>query len=434
MRIHIITLGCPKNEVDSEMMAVLLTQAGHQTVAERERADLILVNTCGFIEPARQETYELLDELTATRRRRQALVVAGCLAQRRCDEICERFDVDAVVGTRAWPEIVDVVERLAHRQRRPITLAPEAGNLVASVQRHATRGSTAYIKIADGCDAACAYCTIPLIKGRQRSKSPDAIVREARELVAEGVLEAVLIAQDSTAYGRDLGAGINLAALLRRLDAEASGLVWQRVLYAYPNHVSAGLIEAMATTPSVCHYLDIPLQHGHPEVLRRMRRPHDLQQVHDMVAALRQAMPDIALRSTFIVGYPGETEREFEGLLALLEQVRFDKVGVFQFSAEEGTPAYDMPDQVPAELKQERYDRAMTLQQTISAEINRGLVGRSLQVLVEEVGEGVSVGRSYRDAPEIDGLVVIDAELEPGRMVEVEVTGADEYDLTAQAR
>lgn len=434
MRIHIITLGCPKNEVDSEMMAVLLLQAGHQTVAERDRADVILVNTCGFIEPARQEAYELLDELTATRRRRQALVVAGCLAQRRCDEICQRFEVDAVIGTRAWPEIVGVVEQLAHRQRRPIRLVPEAGDLVASVQRHATRGNTAYIKIADGCDAACAYCTIPRIKGRQRSKAPDDIVREARELVAEGVLEAVLIAQDSTAYGRDLTAATNLAALLRRLNAEASGLAWQRVLYAYPNHVTPELIETMTTTPSVCHYLDIPLQHGHRDVLRRMRRPHDLQQVHGTIEALRRAMPDMALRSTFIVGFPGETECEFEGLLEFIEQVRFDKVGVFQFSAEEGTPAYDMPQQVPIELMQERYDRAMALQQRISAEINQKMVGRSLQVLVEGVGDGISVGRSYRDAPEIDGLVIIDAELEPGRMVEVEVIAADEYDLEARPR
>ena len=432
MRIHIITLGCPKNQVDSEMMAVLLTQAGHQTVAERERADVLLVNTCGFIEPARQEAYELLEELTASKRSRQSLVVTGCLVQRRSDEICARFPVDAVVGTQAWPEIVAVVSQLERRQRRAITLTPAAGNLVASVQRHATMGRTAYLKIADGCDAACAYCAIPLIKGKQRSKPLADIVREARELAAEDVAELVLIAQDTTAYGRDLASGPNLAALVRRLAAEVDGLVWQRLLYAYPNHVTPGLVAAMVATPSVCHYLDVPLQHGDPDILRRMRRPHDLQQIHDMVGALRQAMPDIVLRSTFIVGFPGETEREFQSLLDLLTAVRFDKVGVFQFSPEEGTPAYDMPAQVAAEVKQERYDRAMTLQQSISSEINAGLIGQRLTVLVEAVADGVSVGRSYRDAPEIDGVVIVPAELEEGAFVEVEVTAADEYDLTAQ--
>jgi ribosomal protein S12 methylthiotransferase len=432
MRIHIITLGCPKNEVDSEMMAVLLTQAGHQTVAERERADVLLVNTCGFIEPARQEAYELLDELASSKRSRQSLVVTGCLAQRRCDEICARFPVDAVVGAQAWPRIVEVVGQLERRQRRVVALTPTAANLVASVQRHATRGRTAYLKIADGCDAACAYCAIPLIKGEQRSKPAADILREARELAAEDVAELVLIAQDTTAYGRDLPSAPDLAALVRRLDAEVKGLAWQRLLYAYPNHVTPELVAAMAETPSVCHYLDVPLQHGDPDVLRRMRRPHNVQQIHDMVGALRQAMPDVVLRSTFIVGFPGETEHEFQGLLDVRTEVRFDKMGVFQFSPEEGTPAYDMPGQVAAELKQERYDRAMTLQQGISAEINAGLIGQRLEVLIEAVEDGLSVGRSYRDAPEIDGVVIIPAELEEGAFVEVEVTAADEYDLTAQ--
>jgi len=432
MRIHLITLGCPKNEVDSEMMAVLLVQAGHQTVAERERADVLLVNTCGFIEPARQEAYALLTELAASKRSSQSLVVTGCLAQRRCDEICARFPVDAVVGTQAWPRIVEVIGQIEKRQRRAIVLTPTDRNLVTSVQRHIIRGRTAYVKIADGCDAACAYCAIPLIKGKQRSKPPADIVREARELAANGVAELVLIAQDTTAYGRDLAEAGTLAALLRRLHAEVDGLAWQRLLYAYPNHLTPELVATMAATPSVCHYLDVPLQHGSPDVLRRMRRPHDLQQIYDMVGALRQAMPDVVLRSTFIVGFPGETEREFQHLLDLLAAVRFDKVGVFQFSPEEGTPAYDMPAQVAAELKQERYDRAMTLQQGISAEINAGLIGQRIEVLIEAVEEGVSVGRSYRDAPEIDGLVIIPAELREGAFVEVEVTAADAYDLTAQ--
>lgn len=432
MRIHIITLGCPKNEVDSEAMAVLLTRAGHQTVAERDRADVIIVNTCGFIAPARQEAYDLLDELTATRRRRQALVVAGCLAQARADEISARYPVEAVVGTRAWSQIVDVVARLGRHPHLPITLVPETGNLVVSTPRQATRGGTAYIKIADGCDAACAYCAIPLIKGKQCSKPPDDVVREAQELASQGVREVVLIAQDTTAYGRDLHSKATLTGLLKRLDAETEGLAWQRVLYAYPNRVTDELVEAMATLPTVCHYLDVPLQHGHPDVLRRMRRPHDVQQIYDMVAALRRAMPDIAIRSTFIVGFPGETEVEFRALLDLLEQVRFDKVGVFQFSSEPGTLACEMPDQVPDEVKQERYDRAMMLQQRISAEINQKLIGRRLRVLIEGVRDGTSVGRSYRDAPEIDGVVNVAAELPVGHFADVEIVSADEYDLTGQ--
>jgi len=293
-------------------------------------------------------------------------------------------------------------------------------------------GATAYLKIADGCDAACGYCTIPLIKGPQRSKTPQDIVREARELDEEGVLELVLIAQDTTAYGRDLGQRDGLPNLLRRVAKAVPDMPWMRIMYAYPQHITPRLVSAMAALTPVCHYLDMPLQHGHPDVLRRMRRPHDLDHVRDIIASLRDAMPDISLRSTFIVGYPGETEAEFEALLAFMEEIALDKVGVFAFSLEPDTYAATLPDQVPPEVIAERYDRAMRLQQEISLACNQEQVGWQMAVLIEGVGDGISVGRSYRDAPEVDGLVLIEEELTVGRFYQVEIIGAEEYDLVGR--
>jgi ribosomal protein S12 methylthiotransferase len=433
MRFYIESLGCPKNTVDSEMMAELLRSAGHVPVAQPRQADVLIVNTCGFIQVARDESYEALRALTARKRRGQKVVAAGCLAQHYGDEI-RRFvpGVDALIGTRNWHEIAQLVQSLASGQQSLLDGVRVGGNLVASTRRQAALGGTAYIKIADGCDASCAFCAIPIIKGPQRSKPLEMVLREARELASQGVRELVLIAQDTTAYGRDLGLRDGLTMLLHALTAEIPQSPWLRILYAYPQHITPALIETIAATPQVCHYLDLPLQHGHPNVLQRMRRPHDLQQVYDLVAALRAAMPDIALRSTFIVGYPGETDAEFEGLLDLMEAVAFDKVGVFGYSAEEGTEAASLPGRVAAEVIAERHERAMLFQQGISLARNQAQVGRELKVLIDGAGDGLSVGRSYRDAPEIDGMVLLPSELPVGEFVTARIVAGREYDLVGE--
>lgn len=433
MRVHLITLGCPKNTVDSEMMGELLRQAGHSLVDAPHQADVLVVNTCGFIAPAREESYRQLQELAARKRRRQKLVAAGCLAQREGAALRRRVPgVDAILGTQSWPEIVTLLRRLEQGAQDGCDLVETAGQIVTSVRRRAVLGATAYLKIADGCDAACSFCAIPLIKGPQRSKPLANILREARELAEQDVREIILIAQDTTGYGRDLGERDALPGLLRSLVAVIPEVPWLRILYAYPQHITPRLIEVMATTPQICHYLDLPLQHGHPDVLRRMNRPHDIESILALVARLRQAMPDVALRSAFIVGFPGETEAEFQGLLEFMEAISFDKVGVFAYSAEEGTRAAAMPGQLPAEVIAERHERAMLAQQAISLRRNREQIGRELAVLVEGQGEGLCVGRCYRDAPEIDGLVLFPGQGKIGDFVTVRVTQAQEYDLIAE--
>lgn len=432
MKFYINTLGCPKNVVDSEMMSQLLARSGHKALTEPRQADVIIVNTCGFIAPARDESYETLQELASGLSPRQKLVAAGCMAQSLGEEIRRRVpQVAAVIGTRNWPEIVSVLDQLDQDLSAQVKMSAEA-NLVASVERRANMGATAYLKIADGCDAACAFCAIPLIKGPQRSKPREEVLREANELAAQGVRELILIAQDTTAYGRDLYGAADLSSLVREISAAAPETDWLRILYAYPQHVDQGLIDTMSHLAQVCHYLDLPLQHGHPDVLRRMRRPHDVDTIYRLVEALRSAMPDIALRSTFIVGFPGETEREFEGLLDLLEAIRFDKVGMFAYSVEDGTAAAEIPKRVPAEVIAERYERAMLAQQEISLQRNQEMVGRDLAILIDGAGDGISVGRSYRDAPEIDGMVLLAEELPVGELVLARIIAAQEYDLVAE--
>lgn len=433
MRFFITTLGCPKNTVDSEMMGELLRRAGHVPVDAARRADVIVVNTCGFIEAARTESYGELRALAARKRRSQRLVAVGCLAQRYGEEVRRRVPgVDAVLGTQAWPEIVSLIGRLSEDRSPEPVLSSRPDALVRSVSRRGAAGPSAYVKIADGCDAACAFCAIPLIKGPQRSKPEADIVREARELAAGGVREVVLVAQDTTAYGRDLGRRDALPGLMRAILDAAPEIAWLRVMYAYPQNVTPELIDVLAGERRACRYLDLPLQHAHPDVLRRMRRPHDIDQVYALITRLREAMPDVALRSTFIVGFPGETEAQFEALLAFLEEMALDKVGVFAYSAEEGTVAADMPNHVPAEVIAERYDRAMSLQQEVSLARNEAQVGCELEILVEGVGDGLSVGRSYREAPEVDGLVLVPGEATVGDLVRARVVAAQEYDLIAE--
>lgn len=436
---HLVSLGCSKNTVDSQSMAQLLGEAGFRGTASPEGAELLLVNTCGFIGPAKEESYAVLRELAQHKRKGQLLIAAGCLTQRYGAEVARQVPgIDGIIGTRRWMDIVEVVQEL--RRRRSSTPlyhlpdSPTVGVDEKGAMRIALQGGSAYIKIADGCRRPCAFCAIPLIKGTAVSRPVDTILAEARALRDAGVRELVLIAQDSTDYGHDLGLKNGLAHLLERLVEAVPDVDWLRIMYAYPGYVTDHLIEVMAAHAQIVPYLDIPLQHAHPAALRRMRRPANIEWVHSTLAKMRSAMPDLALRTTFIVGYPGETEAEFTTLLDFIQQVRFDRVGAFQFSFEPGTASEALGDPVPAEVKQARYDRLMTLQQPISLEKNQGFIGRSLPVLIEGVGktddgQPVSFGRSYRDAPEIDGLVIVTGEIPSGEMAPVRITGAMEYDL-----
>ena len=433
-RYSLITLGCPKNEVDSEGISCLLETAGYAQAEDSREADFLIVNTCGFVEAARQESLEVLRELAAQKSPHQQLVAVGCMGERHRMLLSDQVpDLAATIGAQRWSEVPALLGMLGQHETRgcPVVLPPTTGgsSLVRSFSRSPSTGASAYLKIADGCSISCAFCAIPLIKGPQRSKAPADVLREAQELVAQGVKEIVLIAQDTTAYLRDQGQRNALPGLLEDLLGIMPEQGWLRIMYAYPQHVTGRLVEVMACYPRVCRYLDMPLQHGHPDVLRRMGRPADVDRVLRLIEDLRAAMPDIALRTSFIVGYPGETEAEFSELLRTMELIAFDRVGVFQYSREDGTQAAAFPGQVAEEVKKERYDRAMQLQQGISLHRNRAQIGQEMEVLIEGTGDGMSVGRSYRDAPEIDGLVLIQEELSPCEFVEVSITHAMEYDL-----
>jgi len=414
LRFHILSLGCAKNTVDSASMARLLEQEGQQAAGTPEEAEVLIVNTCGFIGPAREESLDALRQLAAGKREGQYLIAAGCLTQRLGQEVAAEVPgLDAVLGTRRWMDIVEVVERVRARSMpEPLYHLPEAatvGRDERGVIRAAVSGGSAYLKIADGCRRPCAFCAIPLIKGTAVSRPMETILKEARVLEAEGVRELILIAQDTTDYGHDLGMKEGLATLLERLVEEAPGIDWIRVLYAYPGYVTDRLIEVMASHERILPYLDMPLQHAHPGVLRSMKRPANLSWVHSTLARMREAMP-----------------------LDFVEEVRFDRVGVFTFSHEPGTASAALGDPIAEAVKEERRGRLMALQQAISLDKNQAFVGRTLEVLIEGTGDGISVGRSYRDAPEIDGMVLIQGAWPTGELVPVRITGASVYDLTGE--
>ena len=433
---YLLSLGCAKNTVDSDSMAQLLQREGYGGTADPAEADVLIVNTCGFIDTAKQESVEALQALAADKRSDQLLIAAGCLTQRYGSVLTQEVPgIDGVIGTRRWMDILDLIARLRGREApQPLYHLPDEAVTVGQdergVLRAAVQGASAYLKIADGCRRPCAFCAIPAIKGTLVSRPMEALVGEAVRLQEMGIRELILISQDSTDYGGDTGLKDGLAQLLDALVEAAPGIDWIRVMYAYPGYVTPGLIETMARHEQILPYLDIPLQHGHREVLKRMRRPANIEWVYQTIGQLRQAMPDIAIRTTFIVGYPGESEAEFEVLLDFVRDLRFDRVGTFTYSYEIGTPSARLPDQVPDEVKEERRARLMEAQQVISLERNQAFVGRRLPILVEGCEDGLSVGRSYRDAPEIDGLVIVEGELPVGEIVPVRITGAMAYDLT----
>jgi len=432
---HLVSLGCAKNTVDSDSMAQLLAGSGYQPTSNPDSAGVIIVNTCGFIGPAKEESFQVLGELANGKRQDQLLIAAGCLTQRYGAEVIQKVPgIDGILGTRRWMDIIDVVETL-RAQKHPEPLyhlpdVPTVGRDDAGALRISVQGKSAYIKIADGCRRPCAFCAIPLIKGTAVSRPVESILDEARTLQDKDIHEIILIAQDTTDYGHDLGMKNGLADLLRKLVRAVPEIDWIRIMYAYPGYVTDELIDVMAAHPQILTYLDMPLQHAHPATLKRMRRPANVDWVYRTLEKMRSKIPDLALRTTFIVGYPGETDEEFQTLLDFISEIRFDRVGAFQYSFEPGTTAEPLGDPVHPEVKQARWEQLMELQQGISLERNQSFVGRTLDVLIEGQGDGISLGRSYRDAPEIDGLVIIENNLPVGELLPVRITGAMAYDLT----
>ena len=432
---HLVSLGCAKNTVDSDSMAQLLLRDGYRAVDDPTRANVLIVNTCGFIGPAKEESITVLRELAEGKRNNQILIAAGCLTQRYGSEVAQKVPgIDGVLGTRRWMDIVQVVRELRKGPHpEPIYHLPDAKTVGVDEQdalRASVAGASAYLKIADGCRRPCAFCAIPLIKGTAVSRPVDVIIEEARRLRDAGVRELILIAQDTTDYGHDLGMKNGLAILLEQLTASVPDMDWIRVMYAFPGYVTDRLIEVMATQKQVLPYLDMPLQHAHPKTLYRMRRPSNIDWVHRTLGKMRASIPNLAIRTTFIVGYPGETEEEYQALVDFVREIRFDRVGTFQFSFEPGTTSEPLGDPIPAEVKQSRFENLMELQQGISMQINQSYVGKTLDVLVEGRDKGIAVGRSYRDAPEIDGMVFVEGDAKIGEIVPVKITGAMAYDLT----
>lgn len=444
---HLVSLGCAKNTVDSDSMAQLLIRDGYRATEDPQKASVLIVNTCGFIGPAKEESFRVLGELAESKRTGQVLIAAGCLTQRYGVEVAQKVPgIDGILGTRRWMDIVQVVSELRKTKHpEPFYHLPDEAVTVGVDEHEALRasvaGTSAYLKIADGCRRPCAFCAIPLIKGTAVSRPIETILNEACRLRDAGVRELVLIAQDTTDYGHDLGVKDGLAVLLERLCNEVAttspfyggnegGMDWIRVMYVYPGFVTDRLIEVMSTRKQILPYLDMPLQHAHPKTLYRMKRPSNIEWVHKTLGKMRAAIPGLSIRTTFIVGYPGETDEEFQTLMDFVNEIRFDRVGAFQFSFEPGTASASLGDPVPDPVKQERYERLMELQQTISLQVNQSYVGKTLDVLVEGFDNNISIGRSYRDAPEIDGMVLIEGKAKIGEIVPVKITGAMAYDLT----
>ncbi len=438
-----ISLGCPKNLVDSERMLGKLAQAGYTLTPEAEGADIVVVNTCGFIEPARQESLSVIREMLDLKQRGKvgSVVVAGCLAERQGETLLQQVpDVDHIVGVFGREEIVDVVERslqkrLREEQRSLFRPAPVKA-LEDTARLRVTPRHYAYLKISEGCDRLCTFCAIPSMRGKHVSKPIEEILREARELIADGVRELILVAQDTTYYGLDLYGRLRLAELLRELD-QLDGVDWIRILYAYPANFTEELLDVLAGAKRILPYLDMPLQHINDTMLKRMLRKVNRAETESLLSRLRQAIPNLALRTTFIVGFPGETEAEFAELCDFVQQARFERLGVFPYSLEPGTPAERLPDHLPEEVKLARRDRLMELQQPIAFAQAQRQVGKEIDLIVDAPDPEVPghvLARSFADAPDIDCLVRLKGrELKPGQLVRARVTGADGYDLMARA-
>ncbi len=441
IKLFCVSLGCDKNLVDTEKMLGLLNSEGYAFTDDEGEADAILINTCCFIGDAKEESVNTILEMARLKEegRCRALVVAGCLAQRYKEEILEEIpEVDGILGTTSCDEIVNVLNGILGREKQaPVSCFHDLAEPPTGGENRVvtTGGYYAHLKIAEGCDKRCTYCIIPYLRGSFRSVPMEQLVQEAGQLAEQGVKELILVAQETTLYGKDLYGGKTLPKLLHEL-AKVPGIQWLRLQYCYPEEITDELIEAIRTEEKVCHYLDIPIQHASDRILRRMGRRTNQAQLREMIAKLRREIPDIALRTTLISGFPGETQEDHEELMTFVDEMEFERLGVFAYSAEEDTPAYSFPDQVPQEVKEERRDEIMQLQQEIAFEKSEDMVGRVLTVLIEGkvVDEPAYVGRTYMDAPGVDGLIFVNADVElmSGDFVRVRVTGSAEYDLIGE--
>ena len=444
IKLFCVSLGCDKNLVDTEKMLGVAGGLGVSFTDDETEADAILINTCCFIGDAKEESVNTILEMARYKEegKCRALIVAGCLAQRYKQEIIDEIpEVDAILGTTSYEEIGNVLTRLfgeeKEKKEEHISCFHDLKELPETAKKRVmtTGGHYAFLKIAEGCDKRCSYCIIPYLRGPYRSVPMEQLLAEARELADNGVRELILVAQETTLYGKDLYGEKTLPKLLHEL-AQIPGIYWIRIQYCYPEEITDELIQTIKTEEKVCHYLDIPIQHASDRILKRMGRRTHKAELKERIGALRREIPDIALRTTFICGFPGETEEDHEELMEFVDEMEFERVGVFTYSAEEDTPAYSYPDQIPEEVKEERHADVMELQQEIAFEHCENMVGKVLDVMIEGkvADEPAYVGRTYMDAPNVDGLIFVNADemLMSGDFVRVKVTGANEYDLIGE--
>lgn len=445
MKIGVVSLGCPKNLVDSETMLGLIHEENYEITNDPSEAEIIIVNTCGFIESAKEESINTILQMAEYKKSGSCkyIIVTGCLSQRYAEELFNELpEADAIAGVEVYDEIGSIIKRVMNSERFIMLERSKPDVIYTSKETFLPRilttpSYTAYLKIAEGCDNCCSYCAIPKIRGPYRSKPMEQVLKEAKALADNGVKELIVVAQDTTRYGEDLPGGkLLLADLLKELN-KIKSLKWIRVMYCYPNNFTDELIETFASLDKVCKYVDLPLQHSSNRLLASMNRYDTKEEVETLLAKLRKRIPGIVIRTTFIVGFPGETDADFEELKEFVEQQRFENAGVFAYSQEEGTVAGAMPNQIPDEIKQERYHELMALQAQISEEIHKDTEGQTLEVLVEgieEDGSGLHYGRSYREAPDIDGLVFIEnpGDIKPGCFVKVNILQGFTYESVGE--
>lgn len=445
MKIGVVSLGCPKNLVDSETMLGLIHEEKYEITNDPSEAEIIIVNTCGFIESAKEESINTILQMAEYKKSGSCkyIIVTGCLSQRYAEELFSELpEADAIAGVEVYDEIGSIIKRVMNGERFIMLERSKPDVIYTSKETFLPRilttpSYTAYLKIAEGCDNCCSYCAIPKIRGPYRSKPMEQVLKEAKALADNGVKELIVVAQDTTRYGEDLPGGkLLLADLLKELN-KIESLKWIRVMYCYPNNFTDELIESFASLDKVCKYVDLPLQHASNRLLASMNRYDTREEVETLLAKLRKRIPGIVIRTTFIVGFPGETDADFEELKEFVEQQRFENAGVFAYSQEEGTVAGAMPNQIPDEIKQERYHELMALQAKISEEIHKDTEGQTLEVLVEgieEDGSGLHYGRSYREAPDIDGLVFIEnpGDIKPGCFVKVNILQGFTYESVGE--
>ena len=437
-KVLFVSLGCDKNLVDSEMMLGMLAQNGYEFTDDEREADIVIVNTCCFINDAKEESINTILEMAELKKSGdiEMLIVAGCLAERYREEIQKEIpEVDAILGTMAIDEVVRTLNEVSGGTGENHYKSLDAKPLTGVERVVTTGGHYAYLKIAEGCDKHCTYCIIPKVRGNYRSVPMEHLIREAESLADKGIKELILVAQETTVYGQDLYGHKALSELLRKL-CKISGIYWIRILYCYPEEIDDNLIQTIREEKKICHYLDLPIQHASDRILQRMGRRTDRKQLQDIIRKLRDAIPDICLRTTLITGFPGETEAEHEELLDFIDQMEFDRLGVFTYSQEEDTPAALMPDQIPEGVKQSRQAQLMELQQEIAFEAAEDMIGRTVTAMIEGkvADENAYVARTYKDAPNVDGFLFVntDRELITGDFVKVKITASYEYDLIGE--